>query len=241
MISYYNTCEEIENSGVDTVILPLGSIEQHGPHMPIGTDYFLANAFAEAVGKELNALVYPAIPFSNCYEHKSSLGTLGFRPQTLMTMLQDLVLGLHHQGFKKIVVLLGHGGIFSAAPAIRELNALTDDLQVVCALPDFVTEKEDGVLETPGEIHAGEHETSMMMYLHPEVVRTEKMADADCIPDYPQPFLNFAPILALSHNGVWGRPSLANVEKGKIFFEAQVAETVDYIKKAFAVCKKEAW
>ncbi len=114
MISYYNTREEIEKSGVDTAILPLGSIEQHGPHMPIGTDYFLANAFAEAVGKELNALVYPAISFSNCYEHKGSLGTLGFRPQTLMAMLQDLVFGLHRQGFKKIVILMGHGGIFSA-------------------------------------------------------------------------------------------------------------------------------
>ncbi len=241
MISYYNTREEIEKSDVDTAIISFGSIEQHGPHLPIGTDFFQANAFAEAIGKKLNALVFPAIPFSNCYEHKGSKGTLGFRPQTTMAMTRDLVLGLHSQGFRKIVILLVHGGIFSVPPAVRELNALTDDLQVVCVIPHLPTKKEEGVLETPNEIHAGEHETSVMMYLQPDTVKNNKMTGIDHMPDYPQPFLNFAPILDLCPNGVWGNPSLASQEKGKVFFEAQVEATVDYIKKAFKICKKEAW
>lgn len=75
MINYFNTRAEIEASDVDTVIIPFGSIEQHGPHLPIGTDYLQATAFSDAIGKKLNAFVYPPIPISTCYEHKGSKGT----------------------------------------------------------------------------------------------------------------------------------------------------------------------
>lgn len=241
MVDYCNTSEEIKNSGVDIALIPLGSIEQHGPHLPIGTDYFIANAYAAAVGEKLGALVYPTIPFSNCYEHMGSCGTLGFRPQTLMNMVEDLVLGLYNQGFRKIGIVMSHGGIFSVPPIVRQLNALHNDLQVVCTLMHFYTDKVNALLETEGEVHAGEHETSVMMHIKPETVKKEKIPGTDCMPDYPQAFLNFAPILSFSKTGVWGRPSLASPEKGQIFFDAQVEATVNYLKEAFEVCKKEAW
>lgn len=241
MVSYYNTSEEIKNSGAQIAIIPIGSIEQHGPHLPVGTDYFLANVFSEAVAKELDALLYPAIPFSNCYEHKGTSGTLGFKPQTMMNMVEDLVMGLYSQGFKKIAILMYHGGIFSVPPIVRQLNALNDDLQVVCTLMHFWCEKVNAIMESEGEVHAGEHETSVMMHFMPETVRMDKIEGADCVPDYPQPFLNFAPVVSFTKNGVWGCPSYATAEKGKAFFEAQVEATVDYLRNAFEICKKEAW
>ena len=243
MVSYCNTSEEVRNSGAEIALIPLGSIEQHGPHLPIGTDFFLATAFSEAVAEKLgNVLLYPAIPFSNCYEHKGSAGTLGFRPQTVMNMIEDLVMGLYDQGIKKVAVLMAHGGIFSVPPIVRQLNALHDDLQDICLHMHFGDcEKEKDILQTKVENHAGEHETSLMMHLHPELVKTEKIAGADCMPDYPQAFLNFAPILSLTKSGAWGNPSLASPEKGELFFGAQLEATVNFINEAFRICKKEAW
>lgn len=241
MISYYNTSEEVKNSGVDMAIIPLGSIEQHGRHLPIGTDYFVADAISETLGDEINALVYPAIPFSNCYEHKGSSGTLGFKPQTLINMIEDLVMGLYSQGFKKIVILMAHGGIFSVPPMVRQLNALNDGLQVVCTYTGLKTEKISEIIENNDEIHAGERETSLMMYIKPESVKKEKIPGTDFVPDYPQPFLNFAPLTSLSKTGVWGCPSYATEEKGEILFSEIVEAITQYIEKAFQICKKEAW
>ena len=85
------------------------------------------------------------------------------RPSTFYTMLQDIVLCLKDQGIKKVAVILGHGGVFAAGPAIRELNALYDDLQVVLVNDTDFGKKID-VCETKSiEIHAGERETSLML------------------------------------------------------------------------------
>lgn len=241
MISYYNTINEIEESGVDTAIIPIGSIEQHGSHLPIGMDYFSADALSKGLAEKLNALLYPTIPFSTCYEHKGSKGSLCMRPTTFYQMLQDLVLNLHNQGFKKVIVLITHGGVHVAAPAIRELNALHDDLQVVL-LMGVVNDKMRAVLDNKsGEIHAGEKETSLMLYIDKDTVNQEEMLKNDCIPPYPQDFMNYASILKLSKNGVWGKPSKASEEKGKLLFEYYIEEAIDYIKRAFEVATVEKW
>ena len=240
MLSYYNTVKEVEESGVDTAIIPVGSVEQHGSHLPMGMDYFAADAVSKGIAEKMNALLYPTIPFSTCYEHKGSKGSLCMRPITFYQMLQDLVLNLRDQGFKRVVVLIWHGGVFVAGPAVRELNALYDDLQVVL-VTGIMNEKIQSVLETKNEIHAGEKETSLMLYLDKDTVDKEEMMKNDCVPDYPREFLNYASILKLSKTGVWGKPSRASEEKGKILFEYIVEEAIDYINKAFEVATAEKW
>lgn len=70
MLSYNNTSKELKASGVDMAIIPVGSIEQHSSHLPIGTDMLLAEDFGRSVAEKLNALLLPALPFSTCYEHR---------------------------------------------------------------------------------------------------------------------------------------------------------------------------
>ena len=151
------------------------------------------------------------------------------------------VLNLHDQGFKKVILLLGHGGIFIAGPAVRELNAMYDDLQVVLVNP-ITNDKIRAVLDNKdAEIHAGENETSCILYLCEEAVKKDLMMENDYIPDYPQEYLNYASLLKLSRTGVWGRPSLATKEKGEKIFQLVVEETIEYINKALEIVTVSKW
>ena len=216
MISYKNTANEIADSGVDTAIIPLGSVEQHSSHLPIGTDVMIAEGVAEVIAERINALLLPTIPISTCYEHKGTKGSVCMRPITFYQMLQDIVLCLRDEGIKKVAVVLGHGGIFVAAPAIRELNALYDDLQVILVQTETGKGDRRAFLDNKNpEIHAGESETSVMLYLHEELVNKELMMHNDCNPPYPQNMLNHVPLTRISKTGTWGMPSLATREKGE--------------------------
>lgn len=241
MISYYNTIDDIIASGVDTAILPIGSVEQHSSHLPTGTDYIIANALGEALAEKTNAYLLPALPISTCFEHKGKKGSVWMRPTTLINMIQDIVLCLRDQGFKKVMILVTHGGIFALGPAIRELNAMYDDLKVI-KLEAAYSKEIDELIETYSyDIHAGEAETSLMLYLCREHVKEDLMAQNDYVPDCPREYLNYASLLKLSKTGVWGKPSLASYEKGKKVFGLMVDAYLDYIEKAFNDMEYNAW
>ncbi len=238
MLSYHNTIDEINNSGTDTAILPLGSIEQHGSHMPVGTDYFLAEAMSRLIAERINAYLLPPLPISTCYENKGKRGSVCMRPITFYQMLQDIIIDLRNQGFKRVIVYSAHGGIFVAAPAIRELNALYDDLQVI-KIEGFSNRK-NGILESDG-VHACELETSAMLYLHEELVKKDLMMQNDSMPNIPREYLNYAPMIKLSGNGVWGKPSLSTAEKGRLSVEYELECALNYIEDAFKHTLKEKW
>ncbi len=237
MISYRNTTTEVGKVGAEIAILPIGSVEQHSSHLPIGTDYYVAKAVSEAVAEKMNALLFPTIPFSTCYEHRGTKGSVCMRPTTFYHLVQDLVMSLYDQGIKKVVLILGHGGIFVAGPAVRELNALHEDLKVLVLNPD---DKDcEDILETSNDLHAGESETSLMLYIKEELVKKDLMMQNDYIPDCPREYLNYTTIPKVSKTGVWGKSSLATKEKGKQLFERRVNYYVEYIKCAFEYTTKE--
>jgi len=242
-LTYENTRPEIEQSGVDTAILPLGSIEQHSAHMPIGTDCLNAEAVARGVAEQIGGLLLPVLPVSNCYEHRQSgrFGGIWIRPNTYYQMLQDIILSLREQGFRRVILILGHGGIFIAGPLTRELNAMYDDLLVIKVDPLTTPEMQDILENKDGDIHAGESETSLMLYMREELVDREKMMQDDCIPDCPRDFLNYASLQKLSTTGAWGRPSLAAKEKGERLLRARINASVEYIRRATELGTQERW
>ena len=206
----------------------------------MGTDYLIAQKMGEALAERLNAFLLPALPFSTCYEHRGSKGTVCFKPDTFYKMLQDLVLCLKDQGFNRVVVLSCHGGTFIIKPCIRELNALYDDLVVI--LPEVpMSDKRKAIVENYSDIHAGESETSKILYLHEELVKKDLMMENDCVPDVPQNFLSYIPLPELSTTGAWGKPSLATKEKGEKLLNLAVEEYVEYIEKAFKYAKTDRW
>ena len=233
MYWYNSTADEIEQGNADIAILPIGSTEQHGPHLPIATDYLIASAFGEKIAQSLGAFLLPALPISTCLEHRGKKGSVWIRPATFMNVITDIVICLKDQGFKKIVLLNCHGGNFALGPAVRELNASNPDMKVIILdfekfLPQMLEKK---LLESRDNLHACEYETSLILYLHSELVGKEKIED--CIPSVSREYLNYAPIFKYSKNGVWGMPSLASAEKGEKIFNLIVNGGVDYIVRTF--------
>ncbi len=162
------------------------------------------------------------------------------RPSTFYQMLQDIVLSLRYQGFRRFVVLLGHGGVYIADPAIRELNALYDDIEIIkCG--NVITEKAKTVLTGDDGIHADELETSLMLYLHEHLVKKDLMMHNDFVPECPREFLNYTSILEVSPTGAWGKPSLATKEKGEKMLEIIAEACVEYIEEAFRYTNRNEW
>lgn len=230
MISFYSTADEIVESGTGTVVLPVGSTEQHGPHLPTSTDYLIASDVGAEIAKKLGAYLLPTLPISTCREHMGKKGSVWMKPDTFYKMIEDIAGSLKSQGFKKLVLVIAHGGIFIAGPVVREVNAVNDDFNIIRVdLVQFIASPEmSAVLECRDNLHACEFETSLLLYKHPELVRKDRIEDS--LPGVPRDYLNYGSIFRYSKNGVWGRPSLATEEKGRKIFDILVDKSVQYVE-----------
>lgn len=225
MYSAESTWKEIRDSGVDTAIVPFGAIEQHGHHLPIGTDWMVADAVARGLAEKLNAFLLPAMPFGNSREHMALTGTITLRPSTLGAVLEDIIESLRHHGFKKIVVLSGHGGNWILKPTLREMNFKYDDISIVWA-DGVVPERGD---KPPTDIHSGEGETSAILHLHPHLVKTTT-ADMDSPGFVGQEFNDYVGYDKTTKTGAWGLPSEGTAEAGKKQIETTVSRMADYVQ-----------
>jgi creatinine amidohydrolase len=221
-----NTYVEIEKGGVDTVIIPVGAIEQHGPHLPLGTDWIIAEAMGRTLGQEVGAYVLPALPVSNSQEHLSFKGSVSIRPTTLALVLEDICLSLRHQGFRKIVILSAHGGNWIIKPWIRDFNFRYPDMMVIHSSGSMPGDKKS----IPVEIHSGQGETSAMLAIRPDLV---KEGAADFTPSLGREYLDYTDFRQLSPTGVWGQPSKADGKAGKERAADWVKRSAEYIRATF--------
>ena len=117
-----------------------------------------------------------------------------------------------------------------------------DDLQVIKIEPPAtkaMKEIEEG--DPWNDLHAGEEETSVILYLQEKTVKKEEMIKNDFVPSVPREYMNYASLLKLSPTGVWGKPSFASREKGEKLFELMVEHCLNYIQDAFAHTEESAW
>lgn len=226
--------DEIIEKGPDLAIIPVGSIEQHGPHLPVITDWKIASAVGEGVAKITGGFLIPALPVSTCREHMGKMGSVWMNPDTFYHMMIDMVGSLKEQGFKRVCIIQCHGGIFIMTPVVRQLNATLNPgmkvarVDLADACPVLYRE---GVMETNTELHAGEFETSLMLHLDPETVRMDKAVDY--VPDVSRPYLNYGSIFRATPVGVWGEPTKSSAEKGKRILERTIRFVLDEMNAAF--------
>jgi len=237
-MSYLKTIEEI-NSFSDAVVVPVGSLEQHGRHLPVCTDIIIAQSYADRIGEELNAYTLPCLPISTAYEHKGKRGSVWMNADTFYRMLCDIVLNLKDQGFKKIVVLKGHGGIFVMDPAVRHLNANHNPDLTVCMLEQNFPDAISGILDSKADLHSGEYETSIMLHLRPDLVKMELAVDHD--PGVPRQYLQYGSIFNYCPDGVWGSATLATADKGRRCFDAILKESLRYIDDVFTMTEGRSY
>ncbi len=226
MLTVENTYVEIEKSDVDIVLIPVGAIEQHGTHLPLGTDWIIADAIGRALARELNAYLLPAIPVSNSQEHLGFKGTVSVRPTTLVLFLEDICLSLRHQGFHKIVIASSHGGNWILKPWIRDFNFRHPDMMVIHSSGTMPGD----IKNIPVEIHSGQGETSAMLAIRPDLV---KEGAKDFTPTLGREYLDYTDFRDLSPTGVWGLPSKADAKLGKERAAEWAMRSAEYIRATF--------
>lgn len=230
----------LEN-GVNTVILPLGATEQHGPHLPLDTDTLLATTIAERVAKKLKkTLVAPAVPVGPSKEHGGFPGTVSITPETLERLVQEQVASLAKQGFDRIVILPGHGGCFpvieAAYPNLVEVTSA--DVVAVTSLGRYVDLLEMGLeaagidIDEPAP-HAGASETAMLLAVAPETVRDERPTGYTGSVSLAKLFSEG--VEAYAENGVLGDAREATAEVGETVLQVVVDAYADFIRTEFAM------
>ena len=228
-----STSPRVAESGMDTAILPIGSTEQHGPHLPLSTDSQIAAAVARGVADRLGAFLLPTIEYGNSDVHAGYRGTVSIQPETLQSLVLDIGRELQAQGFRRIIVLNTHGGNLILRIAVRELNRSGPaGYKVLLAQPTDLAaptlRQIIGTLER--EVHAGELETSLLLHLAPEQVGRER-PDSDL--EFGADLYNYTLTRYAVAQGVWGVSSQATAKKGALALEALIAATVAYAEHTF--------
>lgn len=207
-------------------VLPVGACEQHGPHLPLYTDTWIARSIATRVTSGTDWLLLPAIAYGTSAEHQGFAGTVALRPETLRAVVEDVARSCAVFGVRRVVVISGHGGNWILRPTVRQLNVTHHDL-TVGLVPEGVVWA--GTLTTD-DLHAGYTETCLMLHLDGEHVSTPP---EDFVPPVPREALDILPTVAISDSGIWGNPSGATAQEGAALFERMVHNVKTYIETTF--------
>jgi len=237
------------NAGDKVVILPLGAIEQHGPHLAVSTDTDIVTMVAMGAEEKLSGQVVlcPTLSFGSSHHHLSFGGTLSLSPALYTQVVVDLVGSLLRNGFRRIVLLNGHGGnitpVKQALAILNADNALSREANIVLATywelaGDAFAGK--APMESPALSHACEYETSLMLHLCPSKVFMDKVERAGrpasngytgWEDDEPYKGVTiFKGTEYISSNGSSGEPQLATAEKGAHLYEKAVGPLVRFLR-----------
>lgn len=213
-------------------LLPLGAVEEHGPHLAVGTDWFAADALAERVAGAADLLLLPSLPYGQVWSLAHFPGSLTISDATLTALICELAEGLAHAGVSGLVVLSAHLGNAAAMKAAVRALADREALPALALTYPGLTEIERQIAETPRShptiMHADELETSIMLALAPgHVDMTRATAE---YPEYPPDF-DVAPIRwdTVSESGVFGDATAATAAKGEQIVDHVVATATTLI------------
>lgn len=237
--------QQYRDSGAGLAIVPVGSVEQHGFHLPLGTDSIVAIRLAEDAAQRTNAIVASPLWFGWSPHHMALPGSISIRPQILTELLFDVLSSLAKHGFDRFVIVNGHRIVnipwiqISAEKAQREL-----DVTVAIFDPAYMSKEIVDQIGFGKVGHAEEIETSHMLHIMPHLVHMDKAKDSPSPekklyhvdPRIPKDTLCYVPGMAKDleqtakkSGGVSGRPSQATAEKGKRLHKHLVARLVEVI------------
>lgn len=219
----------------DKAILAVGSAENHGFHLPFGTDTLVAQAIAKEVAQRVEGmLVLPPVPYGVSEHYKHFPFTLSLRPEILVEVLKDVFTSCIHQGISKILIINGHDGNIAPIEIAARTVKVTHP-QVFLASLDawWITAGEllpSDTFEVWGGLgHAGEGETSIVLHLFPELCRMENAQGV--VPNLPSQMNIKWTFNELTPYGATGDPTKGTPEKGKKMFEVLVDLVVSFIRK----------
>jgi len=221
------------------VILPTGTIEQHGPHLPLDVDVFLAESVCLEAGRRASdrVLVLPPVPFGLNRHHIDFPGTIHVEPDVFIAFCLCITKSVAYHGFEKILIVNGHGSNTPLVDLVARKTVL--ETNSLCAAVNYFSlgvEAFNKVKQTPVMAHADEFETSLYLHLAPERVRMDKaVADGDVVGKYmtsdsTSPYARFNDYWGRwTKVGVHGDPTAATPEKGKIIWEAVLDALIELV------------
>jgi creatinine amidohydrolase len=216
---------DLASAARPTLVLPVGSTEQHGPHLPLDTDARVAVAVAEAVASALGGVVAPPIAYGASGEHEGFPGTVSIGSDALRTLLIEY--GRSASAWAaRLVIVNGHGGNVEAVrDAVARLRFEGRDAAWVPCAPDPAA-------GLPGDAHAGRAETSLMLHLAPALVRVGAAQPGETAPIAQLlPRLRDSGVRAVAPNGVLGDPAGASAEEGARLLGAMVTAALGRLER----------
>jgi creatinine amidohydrolase len=199
------------------VLLSFGAIEEHGPHLPLGTDTIAAAGFSTRLASATGLIELPVMPFGQVWSLEHFDGSLSISDETIIALVCELAAGLHRNGVKGLVLYTAHLGnaaaLKKAARALEESGGLAAIALAYPGLEEIAKQVSETPRSHPAIMHADELETSVMLALAPEQVRMDRAVSE--YPHYPVHFDN-APVRwdTVSASGVFGDATAATAEKG---------------------------
>jgi creatinine amidohydrolase/Fe(II)-dependent formamide hydrolase-like protein len=225
---------------VDVALLPVGSLEQHGPHLPLDTDTFDAIYLARAVAERCSdpkPVVLPVIPYGVSYYHDDFGGTISIGNDTLAQITYEIGMNVARNGISKLVIINAHGG---NDPALNfAAQRINKDAHIFVCVDSGETSDVDiySMIDTPNDVHAGEIETSTSLAVRPEGVRMSEIRKF--VPKFSSRYLDFtskrgiswhAFTKKISRDGVMGDPTKASAEKGEKIWEIMITHLVEFVE-----------
>ncbi len=221
------------------VVLPLASIEQHGPHLPVGTDSFIGQGIVDLLEAECpeTLLMLPMLKFGCSEHHMFFGGTLTLTHETFEQVALEVIESMYRHGFRRFLITNSHGGNRSVGGVIAEKASIhwPDAQTIFASWFQLAAAKLKPLVEGayPSVGHACEFETSVMMVLHPDLVNMKKAQDdgpASDVPPFKGDLLGGSsaawarPFHVMTKRGVFGRPTLATPRKGQRILDVTIGE-----------------
>ncbi len=234
--------EEKMEGGKDTIVIMMGSFEQHGPHLPLYTDSFISDELGERIANKLDyALMGPTIPFGVSQHHMDFTGTVSLSDKTFIELVKEHCRAFDEHGFEFVALVPFHGGNFApvkaAAPEIKEemknskiITVADLEKNTEVMLESF---KKAGIDYEEKPIHSGATETSIMLAIDEGLVDRDEM-EKGYEGELSESELFTEGLRYFTENGVLGDPRKASKRAGKIMLEdlsQDLAERIDKKRK----------
>ena len=217
---------------IKTVIIPVGSLEAHGPHLPLGTDTIEVYEITKKVSQSVDVFVAPPLFYGVCRSTSKHPGTVGITGNTIRNLIKDIVKSLYANSLKRFIIISGHASALHLS-ALQEagealLEELPGDVNIAVVSAYALAQEAAGeICETEDDSHAGEIETSLVLYLKPHLVKGRGKEE---YPHFPHPFLTRNK-RKYWENAVWGNPNKASAKKGELISQLLVEKISELVKE----------
>ena len=228
LVNYTSDDFKRDLSKSNIVIIPIGSVEAHGHHLPLGTDVFSPRQFCERLNEKIGERIWiaPEIPYGQSYELTAYPGTINVPSEVMAEYIYWVGKGMLHNGLKKIIFLNGHGGNITALGlASEKLMQLGVDVLNINWWMDFSKEI---LTVTTGQGHAGEDETSAILYYDETLVQMDRAMKNTNKPIIPIRFKDRGKIIF--KDALTGDATTASKEKGEKIFNLVTDRIIEIVK-----------